>query len=109
MITKLGEVSGGVSGGKRGLLRLNSNVSLPLRKILYDRVEFPSRNLQFRTKPYISQIHIETLISIQGHISSQIEYTYLGKKRDENVIFSGRRYPLGELASVAIFSEGCFF
>ena len=34
MITKLGEVSGGVSGGKRGLLRLNSNVSLPLRKFL---------------------------------------------------------------------------
>lgn len=31
MITKLGEVSGGVSGGKRGFLRLNSNVSLPLR------------------------------------------------------------------------------
>jgi len=31
MITELGEVSGGVSGGKRGFLRLNSNVSLPLR------------------------------------------------------------------------------
>ena len=34
MITKLGEVSGGVSGGKRGFLRLNSNVSLPLRQFL---------------------------------------------------------------------------
>jgi len=33
MIIKLGEVSGGVSGGKRGFLRLNSNVSLPLRCI----------------------------------------------------------------------------
>jgi len=32
MITELGEVSGGVSGGKRGFLRLNSNVSLPLRQ-----------------------------------------------------------------------------
>ncbi|MDD5464909.1 MAG: hypothetical protein PHP73_00980 [Candidatus Omnitrophica bacterium] len=31
MITELGEVFGGVSGGKRGFLRLNSNVSLPLR------------------------------------------------------------------------------
>ena len=39
MITKLGEVSGGVSGGKRGLLRLNSNVSLPLRFIIYDHIE----------------------------------------------------------------------
>jgi hypothetical protein len=35
MITKLGEVSGGVSGGKRGLLRLNFNVSLPLRFIFW--------------------------------------------------------------------------
>ena len=34
MITELGEVSGGVSGGKRGFLRLNSNVSLPLRQFL---------------------------------------------------------------------------
>jgi hypothetical protein len=35
MITKLGEVSGGVPGGKRGFLRLNSNVSLPLRLIFF--------------------------------------------------------------------------
>ena len=33
MIIKLGEIFGGVSGGKRGFLRLNSNVSLPLRCI----------------------------------------------------------------------------
>ena len=31
MIIKLGENFGGVFGGKRGVLRLNLNVSLPLR------------------------------------------------------------------------------
>jgi hypothetical protein len=31
MIIKLGEGFGGVFGGKRGILRLNLNVSLPLR------------------------------------------------------------------------------
>jgi hypothetical protein len=32
MILELGAIIGGVSGGKRGFLRLNSNVSLPLRQ-----------------------------------------------------------------------------
>jgi len=31
MIVELGEGFGGVFGGKRGVLRLNLNVSLPLR------------------------------------------------------------------------------
>lgn len=31
MIIELGEGFGGVFGGKRGILRLNLNVSLPLR------------------------------------------------------------------------------
>ena len=35
MIIKLGEVFGGVFGGKRGILRLNFNVSLPLRFPFY--------------------------------------------------------------------------
>jgi hypothetical protein len=34
MIIKLGEGFGGVFGGKKGILRLNLNVSLPLRQNL---------------------------------------------------------------------------
>ena len=34
MITELGEVFGGVSGGKRGILSTNGFLSLPLRLII---------------------------------------------------------------------------
>jgi len=44
MIIKLGEVFGGVSGGKRGILSSNGFLSLPLRLIF----KYRNTNLSFR-------------------------------------------------------------